>query len=226
MSIVVDGVIDGLSLAWDADALTKWAEDRNTSAFVDLAREELDTWLATLKRLSVEDRPHLAAMYSDIEELKARLAVMSTREALRILDNYVIEARREPIDERRFMLAHAAVRGRATRLSLPMLSRVERTIRELDPADVMVLAHVAEDPVERGGLYARQRWPQSTQVLTAAGCLTIMPGGTWDGLTKFGPTMVGTAVLETLEGFVSVRRAEAGGHDPPFEAGAIVPGPR
>jgi hypothetical protein len=65
----------------------------------------------------------------------------------RVLDNYGYEAAREPMDERRRMLAYAAAGSVHHTLTIAQLARVERMIRELDPDDLVVLAKLEERPM-------------------------------------------------------------------------------
>lgn len=72
--------------------------------------------------------------------------LQNDREFFRLERNYVLEAAREPTDERRRMLAFGAAWSLDPELSMAQLARVERTIRELDPEDVALLKHLADLP--------------------------------------------------------------------------------
>jgi hypothetical protein len=188
-----------------------WLERYRDGKLVEARRELFEDFVVELVPRLLEAEQRLAAAYTDAEALRARVAELESRGGRTLLDNCAIEAQREPIDERRRMLAYAAAGGGPTCLSVAQLSRAERTIRELDPTDVLVLADLGSGGGDARGATAvvRSRWPSSYSTLRSAGCVA-RPDETWDGMHQLAVTPAGAAVLEVLADYVTVRRHDLG----------------
>jgi hypothetical protein len=101
-------------------------------------------WVVAEKRAAVDQTKRLAEQAEDLAALRAKLeGLISDPSFARVRDNYGYEAAREALDERRRMLAFASAGSVNLKLTIAQLARVERTIRDLDPEDIRLLARVA-----------------------------------------------------------------------------------
>jgi hypothetical protein len=138
-------VLKGARVAtWAVALFNRNAEERTRAmqeGYRDNVRHE---WRLQRERL-LEGR---LAELEENEQNRQKLEELLTQEFFWILENYEFEAHREAIDERRRMLAFASAGSLNVELSLGEIARVERAIRELDPADVLLLARLRaiEDP--------------------------------------------------------------------------------
>lgn len=164
-------------------------------------------WAAELKRAV----PHAVA-YLDarIDDLDSRLAaVYEDPQFGRIFTNFTFEAAREAIDERRRMLAHAAVGITDPDVSVERKARVERTLRALDPIDVLTLYAASRIP---GGIDALAPMAKflynspSGDILASCGCVRIEPDGGGAGMgvsIRAQITQVGDDVLIALRTYTT-----------------------
>ena len=172
--------------------------DRNTEAIREAYEAKRKDLLAQVEHVLPEVLARLEAAEPRIDDLEARLEDRSTDpEFQSVLDNVVIEASREAIDERRRMLAHAFAGAADVRMTVAEAARAERTLRELDPADVAALRGVGrmsgrdmdrDGPV--GGVLA---------VLVGAGCVQERTG--WGGGVLYSVTRTGNLVLRLLASY-------------------------
>jgi hypothetical protein len=181
-------------------------------------REDLSLeWGAEVKRALPQVVAYLDAR---VDDLDAKLAkVFEDPQFGRIFANFTFEAAREAIDERRNMIAHAAVGIVDPDISVERKARVERTLRSLDPNDVLTLygAKLVPGTVAAGERCARALLGlPSTDVLLSAGCLRleVSGGGAGEGASAgLRITQLGDDVLRVLRSFIATRH-------PPFD----VPG--
>ena len=185
-----------------------WA-NRNTRALAEARDEMYRDWVVEEKRATVEHAKWLAEQAADLEALRAKLEELTTDPSFaRVRDNYGYEASREAVDERRRMLAFASAGSINLELSIGEIARVERTVRELDPADVLLLDQLRtmvdppKPPLPRELAHASQEfyrdWEKtcaenaerrrdladshspSGDILASAGCTAIAPlRNTW-----------------------------------------------
>lgn len=126
----------------------RW-KDRNTPNLKAAQEEMFKDWVVQLNIAVRDQARHLEQQARDLEATRAKLESLVNDPALtRVCDNYGLEASREALDERRRMLAFAAAGSVNVDLEIAQIARVERTVRELDPADVKLLGQLAriEDP--------------------------------------------------------------------------------
>jgi len=218
-------MIDALGATKGATLLARvlhYYARRNDRAFREARDDVFQLWVA---ELNVAVR----TLHEQARVNEARLAALEARaEKLdhdpqfhRVLDNYGYEAAREALDERRRMLAYAAVGQVEPHLSVAQLARTERTLRELDPADVVLLAvlaelgatEAAEEPygIDPEAERAFEVWldnPASGHVLLAAGCVYIRTPHVVGAKREAVVTPLGACVLEILALYLAVLRAE------------------
>jgi hypothetical protein len=120
-------------------AWTFWT-GRNDSQFREARDEEFRQWTVEHALALYDLLRRIGAAESDVAALRAKLEKLADdREFQRVQGNYGWEAWREATDERRRMLSFAAAGSYTIELSVAQLARVERTVRELDPADLRLL---------------------------------------------------------------------------------------
>lgn len=152
----------------------------NDESFDRARRDVFEDWTIEAAVRSGEQFEHLRGR---IENLEARLEERAADPtALRLHANFARAADAEPTPDRQRMLAYADAALVDVSLSVAQLSRVERLLRELDPADVRKLYEI--DAVA-GTFYMSQQqhaeshvrwlvWHQAeADVLVAAGCLRL-----------------------------------------------------
>jgi hypothetical protein len=192
-------------------------------------REELAIeWGAELKAALPQVVSYLDAR---VDELDSRLAkVFEDPQFGRIFTNFTFEAAREAIDERRKMLAHAAVGIVDPDIAIERKARVERTLRVLDPTDVLVLHGLTQVPGYLGvkeSAAARMKFVKtqpSMDVLLSAGCLRLDINGGGFGVgasAGISLTQLGEDILLSLRTYVASR-------NPPFPVPwrEVLPGER
>jgi hypothetical protein len=110
---------------------------RNDEAFDKQRGELFEDWFLEFREQTLRRLEECAAYHDDLE---SRIAQRAEDPACpRVYANYARAADAEAIDERRRMLAFAAAGLVDTRLTVAQHARVERTLRELDPDDVLWL---------------------------------------------------------------------------------------
>jgi hypothetical protein len=194
-------------------------------------------------------------MFRDwVSELAQRLAAIEQRfdtkeqgeysrrtvdnEFVAVTANYFRDAHVEPLNERKLMLAVAAASIANLSLSVAELARIQRTIRELDPNDVLELyglwlvptsvpdaSHLPENKRARftAGALRFQRWQVGrAEALETSGCVVVRTGG---GPTTIGDsepshelqvTLTGLLVLTALRPYIALREPDVRnvpGHD-------------
>lgn len=181
----------------------------------------------------VEDRRALTLHLATHPEFEARLEALERLVAdpqlERVRRNYGFEAAREAIDERRRMLAFADAGSLSPDLTVAQAARVERTIRELDPNDVKVLAKIqkidapARDPTKVLDAEGRKLHDQrieiwhasdpSGHILVSSGCLDVSaPSSVWEMDCLCIVTKLGKWVLTVLDTYLRVD-VPLDGHD-------------
>lgn len=191
----------------------------NDAAFLKMEREVFDGWIAELalaQKMTVEDLLRFAESAEQrLNELKERLDSYTSQKVQR---NYIIEAGREPTEERRRMLAHANAAVLNLELTEAQNSRVERVLRELDPDDVLDLKGldmVAGGVVFRGTFYndgTRVRYElwtrtSSADILTSSGCIRLSHrSGVGTSIDEAVVTRMGRLVLQVLRTYLADRQ--------------------
>jgi hypothetical protein len=206
-----------------ADALLKRFGDylaRNDLSFKEARDELFRGWASELAVASNEVAKEVRRLGEDFERQSEERA--ENHEAQRVLMNYAEQAYREPIDERRRMLAHAAAGILDVRLTIAQHAKVQRILHELDPDDVLVLwglsltcGHVVSGKSADNDGGARYfLWDQSPSrdTLLAAGLVQLPPPGAL-GPGHLAVTRLSGPILTALRSFLATRK-------PPFE----VPG--
>lgn len=182
--------------------------------YIDRAyREVFEGWV-------IENRLAIAAQLTKHQEFAERLDALETRvndaQFERVRRNYGFEAAREAIDDRRRMLAYADAGSVTLELTVAQIARVERTIRELDPEDVKVLAAIKSVPAPRPcvgrvldevgqELHSRRlsllrEHDPSGYILQSSGCLEVnAPRSVWSTDQLCVVTKIGDWVLAVLE---------------------------
>jgi hypothetical protein len=186
---------------------------------------EVEARLAELER-SATDQDAFRTTVADM---------INDRQFLKVHANLEWEALRESLDERREMLAYAAAGLSDPGVPINVKARIERTLRELDPEHIELLARLERQkdptfqrPSEEGHVRdARQAWEEEcaksaenrflhwndTQpvghVLSAAGCVYIQQFRNLSGIVKPGliVTELGRWVLKALESYLRSREA-------------------
>ncbi len=171
---------------------------------------------AVLERLAAHD-----AVLGDV---RAQLSEMvGDDQFVRLVGSYTRQASQEPLDERVRMFAHAVAGSFDLGLNIGEKARVERVLRELDPADVILLSriHRAAGSVwweaglgEDFGSTERLRhrlWQSSPkgEALAASYCVRteVMRGAGTAGTPTIVVTETGRLVLRVLRSFVAARPA-------------------
>jgi hypothetical protein len=130
-----------LGKAWD-----RWKAftESNTQAMIEADAAERLKWRVErdhlLQRRLVELETVVGANAAQLQTVTLAVdTLLSDRQFFRLERNYEFEAVREVTDGRSRMLAFAAAWSVDPDLTVAQLARVERAIREIDPADVEVL---------------------------------------------------------------------------------------
>ncbi len=181
-------VITAGKLALKARAYYEGLNDRNTAALLAEFDRTRDEWLIELKRAVAAPEKRLEE--ATAEQREKLNEVLEDPGFARVQLNYGYEAAREAIDERRGMLAYAAL-GAADAgmrgMSIAEVARVERTIRELDPEDVGALAHHERPPIGQ---------PPPDTLVTAGCMMPILDSG---ALQLWRVTKLGEGVLRVMD---------------------------
>jgi hypothetical protein len=174
--------------------------DRNTQALMAAERTERREWWA---RESAEHLARqLAAMRARVEGFEVKLHERILDPQLgRLVDNYGLEATRESTNERFRMLTHATAGAFDVTMTIAQAARAERTLRELDPADIALLRGIGTPPLEVD--------PESSPsddamaVLLASGCvLRDRRRGSFGGdRVLYTRTSIGDLVLKMLRAY-------------------------
>jgi len=214
----------------------RWREfaDGNTQRMREAEAIEGRSWRAQRDALVDERLRQLEARATAQGELGAGTAaavqaLFDDHQFGRLEWNYELEGARETTDERRRMLGFAAAWSVEPELSIAQLSRVERTIRELDPEDIDVLKRLADqqaaapalrrgqpqaiaEPAHREALEKHHEnmyvgwlhYRPAGEVLPAAGCVYIAPRATNYSTTtaRIEVTDLGKNVLRVLDGYI------------------------
>jgi hypothetical protein len=206
-----------IPIAGENDALAETIADR---VFGKLEASRQDSQRRRLNDLELFDRQVRHALAEHAGSLESGGVtpeeLLSEPEFQKIADNYAVEAQREALLERARMLAHALVGTLCSQnLAISQKSRVERTIRELDPPDVLLLyrlnsvrieERLPNDSFDREGMKRMEmldEHPSSRDVLRAAGCVDWENnGGIGGGAIYARVTSIGSNVLEVLHGYV------------------------
>ncbi len=174
----------------------------------------------------LERRDHVVRKLFWLEEtvvdLGARIADLGSKidvqaddpQLYRVWDNFVYESIREAIAERREMLAAADAGIVDPTLTIEQKARVERTLRQLDPADVRALFGFelignAGGHRERDEVYQLWKRMPNGDVLVSSGCLRLNPeplagaGGAGKPIPEVTP--LGRNVLRVLRVYVRKR---------------------
>lgn len=217
VDLLASGVSTALDLK-DLRGLLARMLDPNTPRFLEARAELYRSWVPELAACLAAQGAKLEELTKQNADLRAEVARQLPVTA-RILQRYAEEASREPIDERRRMLAYAAAATFDPRTSEAKKARIERVIQELDPDDVLHLAFrcdvLAVDDLPFTGT--------DEDDLIAAGCMQVGPTGFGGGRGMNSVTQRGRDVVAILEDYVRVRAAEAR-QTRPATATALEPG--
>ena len=210
--------------------------DGRTSAFEKAARDELDLMLADhigeLRESFLEYSSALSDRVTKDELARHLDSLLKDPQFYRLQGNYCLEHQREAMDERRIMLDHAAFGSAIPQMSLAEVARTERTIRELDPLDVMLLSclrdisgtrprdtllRMADGELERVKKITEEREAcalvvrksaQHGDVLLSAHCVREFQPNAFDSFDAVEITTLGANVLKVLTGYVNARWPE------------------
>lgn len=187
--------------------------------------------LATLNEAFYEGLERQAAIIAELAKTRHDVATIlaehvADRQFHLVQRNYLFEAQREAMDERRRMLMFAKAGSYNAELTLGEIARVERSIRGMDPDDVMNLADMIGS-IKTGDGPIRSKQPQDVlDLLLALGCIRFPPGQTRrEGIiTGERPRMgtggqpiipsqphvsqLGVKINNVMRGYVNARRAE------------------
>ena len=200
--------------------------NRHTS---ELQRSDAETGAIALARFVEETRARLVVLEGAAQRDARLEGLLLDHQFWRLQKNYAIEWMREPMDERRRMLEFAAAHPAKTGLTLGQLVRVERTLRELDPADIDLLYRLdrladpdfVQDPKRNEPVETQLAWhliklrralaranenALERAVLEASGCFTTSSGGNFSGPIAH-VTPVGQLVLGVLDEYATRRAA-------------------
>lgn len=122
-----------------------WLEKHSATFRLNAAwTQEFETWALTWLNALEQQCERLNEQCSgNAENVAALQALLADHQFFRVNQNYIFEATREAMDERKRMLAFAAAGSVNVALALGEIARVERTIRELDPDGVRLLSAIA-----------------------------------------------------------------------------------
>lgn len=192
--------------------------DPNTPTFLAARDEMFREWTVEHANLIEENYRYFEARVDKLEELVAQRA--DDNEAKAVYANYASQAYREPIDERRIMLAHATAGIIDVRLTVAEHARVQRRLDELEPDDVVTLWAVANtcgrvldksqyrDDMELR--YAFWQQQPNAEALQAAGCVRALASGGGLGSGASNGLLVtgfGRLVLRVLRSYLRTRRS-------------------
>jgi hypothetical protein len=156
-------------------------------------------------------------------QVEERIAALeSDRRLVRIWNNLGYDAMREALEERRAMLADAAVALALSPLPIERKARIERTLRDLDPVDVCDLYGLARivgsqdtDGTKlrttdnlRHHVWASGGRVENAEILLSAGCVYLPPGGGagWGGgMQELRVSRLGAELLSVM-GLYAKRR--------------------
>lgn len=124
----------GIPIAMDANDATIAFRDADLSTLNDAFYEAIN-----------RQARHLAKQAKINHDVRTKLEALFAAPGFHhVQRNYQFEARREPMRERRRMLMFAQAGSFNVEQTLAEIARVERTLRELDPDDVLALVHALE----------------------------------------------------------------------------------
>jgi hypothetical protein len=239
----VTGIVEGAGLilkgaraaTWSIQLFNRSSEQR-TLAMEEGYRDNVRHDWQLQRNQRIEDR--LAILEENVAN-RETLERLLTDEFFWILRNYEFEAQREATAERRRMLAFASAGSVNLELTIAEIARVERTVRELDPHDVLLLRQLAQitdpppPPVPRAMDTTNEiygPWEKSCaeraeerrsaadssapfgEILTSAGCTAITPLRNTYGQTfptGIRVTRLGEHVLKIMHGYIVARSDEA-----------------
>ncbi len=191
---------------------------RNTVEFLAARDELFRDWVVELANALRAVTEHLQAVGYRLDDIEARSELP---DLLRIIDNYAEAAWREPLSERRRMFAYAAAGSVLPTMTLPRIARVERTIQELDPEDLDLLAAlvdvgaVTSVQMPTGAVYQASQnayhvWQQQKaagEILEAAGCVRSRVPAITGPTPEIAVTFLGLEVNQVMATYIAVRRA-------------------
>ncbi|MGK3966350.1 hypothetical protein WMF38_19465 [Sorangium sp. So ce118] len=183
--------------------LSQWLtrlSQRNTDDFVRARDEMFREWIAELHQALHELLPEWEGRFSELEIKLDKIA--EDPQLFRLLDGFGYEASREAINERRRLLAHAAAGAMSPELTIGQKARVERTLRELDPDDVILLCNI-NSMTDAGARYtALEASGASGDMLIGSGCIRTYIPEVWDAVTVAHATTLGSWVLTMCSSYV------------------------
>jgi hypothetical protein len=221
-----------------APFLGAWAEirahlhERSPDGRVIRVRDEImsDFWAQLWNNF----REHAELLKSDgraIAELQEVVSRFKNHEALGVLANFCEDAYREPLDERRRMLSHAAAGLADASLSVAEYARLWRIIGELEPSDIETLYALWLIPnrmfpnTTRGAAEIRlqeleRRGAADALESCRAVAVRVMAGAGFAGKPYLDITLTGRLILRGLRTFIANRPR------PPNIPGHVVSGMR
>ncbi|WP_437731290.1 hypothetical protein [Sorangium sp. So ce1335] len=198
--------------------LINQAREKRTSEYLVAWDSQKEDWLLEVAVAAKEQKEHLEAIQCKLDAIDA---LLSDPQFHRIFDNYSFEASREAINERRRMLACAAAGSIDPTMSVAEIARTERTIRELDPQDVLELHRLSKLPSPtapgvsnwsdeqsqaRLNRYNTLIKSPSFDALLASGCVYIDHQTGYAGATPDAEvTSMGHRVLRILRAYIKLR---------------------
>jgi hypothetical protein len=158
----------------------RWWAGRNDARFREGRDEEFRSWVVE-HTIALRDLVRrVCSLEEGAEHFRLQVARLTIDQKFgRVQENYGLEACRKVTEERWRMLAFAAAGSFVTELTVADLTRVERTIRELDPEDVTFLCDLEAIRGESSKAAARSQLrrsegnPRASDVLEAAGCMRL-----------------------------------------------------
>lgn len=182
----------------------------NDATFIAARTELFQNWIVDLHNAVKAMQEEHADRPADVDDAER------SPERLGVLVNYAEQAWREPMEERRTMLAYLAAGVLDVKLTAAEFARVQRRIDELEPDDLLALDAAARccSQVVRGAdrnSPAGAQWAVTdaagaTESLTAAGC--VRPRGGFGSVTD-GFNYVssfGGLILKAARHYLRLRR--------------------
>jgi hypothetical protein len=124
------------------------------------------------------------------------VSMVSDAQFVRLQANVEYEALREATDERRRMLAYAAAGLADPSMPLTLKARIERTLRGLDPIDVVTLRRIVRFAPLSNSI--EREHPISFAALISAGCIQSQDSDRWEVGNKTKSTQLGLEVVRVL----------------------------
>jgi hypothetical protein len=152
-------------------------------------------------------RAHQARL-DEAERQSAWQRIRDDPEACMLLANYVEDAYREPLADRRRMLQHAVIGLFDLELKIAELARVWRIVSELDPSDILTLYGLWLVPGSHDAGWPRYQMAYeqgSLDALTACGAVSVVWPAHSPTRPELSVTKTGSIILAGLRSFLATR---------------------